>query len=691
MKLIPNGMARRAGEATEVAAATSALLRAAMDELPEGVVLLDPEGRYIHWNRSYAEIYERSSDLFEVGARIIDTLRVGVARGDYPEAIGREEEWIDERMRRLENPGVRHEQRLSNGRRIMIDERRLPNGCSIGLRIDVTELRESEASFRLLFESNPIPMLVFDELSRIIVDVNDAAISHYGYSHDRFTSMRYDDIVATANGADFNFGPNDGRKDGAVAHRLANGAEIEVTTYSRKFTFEGSVAILVAAIDTTERNRAEARIAFMARHDSLTSLPNRTYFRERLETLVRGIGQQAAGLAVILVDLDYFKQVNDTLGHTVGDLVLMAAADRLLEAVGPMDMVARLGGDEFAVLHPMYANSTETRALCDRILANFSRPFHVDVQTIVIGASLGVALAPQDARCSETLIRQADLALYASKNAGRGICSFFVPALDAAARERAHLESELRGAIASNELRVYYQPIVDLRTGQTNGMEALVRWLHPTRGLIAPGGFIPFAEQNGLISAIGEMVMYQACKDAAGWSNGVKVAINVSPIQFYQCDVLGLVEAALAQSGLPAARLEIEITETLLMEKSDATLATLNGLRRLGVGISLDDFGTGYSSLTYLRSFPFNKIKIDRSFVQAIGEHPASQAIVDAVVKLGVSLGMTVTAEGVEEIGELEYLVAAGCNEGQGFYFSEARPASEFKSLLGIEPRRSAA
>lgn len=682
---------RRAEHAAEVAAATSALLRAAMDELPEGIVLLDPEGRYIHWNRSYAEIYERSSDLFEVGVRMVDTLKVGVARGDYPEAIGREDEWIAERMKRLENPGKRHEQRLSNGRWIMIDERRLPNGCSIGLRVDVTELREREASFRLLFESNPIPMFVFDEETHLIIDVNDAAISHYGYSHDRFTSMRFDDIVASANVADFDFGPDDGQKDGAAKHRLADDTQIEVATYSRKFTFEGRVAILVAAIDTTERNRAEARIAFMARHDSLTSLPNRTFFRERLEDALRKLRPDDPGLAVILVDLDYFKQVNDTLGHSVGDMVLQAASDRLLESVRPTDMVARLGGDEFAVLRLGSADPEEVSALADRILANFARPFQIDVQNIVIGASLGVSLAPHDSLCPETLIRQADLALYASKNSGRGMCSFFEPALDAAARERAHLEAELRGAIANNELRVYYQPIVDLRTGETRSMEALVRWMHPTRGLIAPGGFIPFAEQNGLISAIGEMVMHQACKDAASWAGDVNVAVNVSPIQFYQCNVLGLVKKALAESGLPAERLEVEITETLLMEKSDATLATLNALRCLGVGISLDDFGTGYSSLTYLRSFPFNKIKIDRSFVQAIGAQPVSQAIVKAIITLGVSLGMKVTAEGVEHKEELDYLLEAGCNEVQGYYFSEARPVSAFENLLPAESRSAAA
>lgn len=664
-----------------VAEQAGELLRAAMDELPEGIVLLDPEGRYIHWNRSYADIYARSADLFRIGVRMEDTLREGVARGDYPDAVGREDKWIAERMRRLANPGDRHEQQLANGRWIMIDERRLPNDCTIGLRIDITEMKAREDSFRLLFESNPIPMFVVDEATKRILAVNDATAAHYGYERNALAGMRYADVTTSGR-------PDFDAQEKSDMHFRADGSRIDVQTYGRKFDYDGRPAILVAAIDTTERNRAEARIAFMARHDPLTNLPNRAAFRESLEGALAPAG---AELAVFLVDLDYFKQVNDTLGHSVGDQVLRAASLRLLTAAGDRDVVTRLGGDEFAIL---YRGGVDDAALAGfglRILQSLARPFDIDGQQIVVGASVGVARAPRDARCPETLLRQADLALYASKNAGRGTCSLFEPALDEAARERATLESELRRALVRREFVVHYQPIVDLRSGEVRTMEALVRWRHPTRGLVSPAEFIPFAEQSLLISQIGQFVLEQACADAASWPPDVKVAVNVSPVQFRHANIFVTVAQTLERTGLSPRRLEIEITESLLLERAEATLATLRALRALGVSISLDDFGTGFSSLTYLRSFPFDKIKIDRAFVEAIGSEPASLAIIDAIVTLGSRLGMRVTAEGIEEPAQARYLLSIGCDEGQGYLFSHPRPVSDARELLEAGKGRIAA
>jgi diguanylate cyclase (GGDEF)-like protein/PAS domain S-box-containing protein len=671
---------RRAKSRARAAEQAGDLLRAAMDELPEGVVLLDPEGRYIHWNRSYAKIYARSADLFRVGVRMVDTLREGVARGDYPEAAGREAQWIEERMRRLANPGERHEQQLANGRWIMIDERRLPNDCTIGLRIDITDMKAREESFRLLFESNPIPMFVLDEASHRILAVNDATVSHYGYGREALVGMDFGEVTESG-------GVHLDAAEKSDRHFRADGSKIDVQIYWRKFVYESQPAVLAAAVDTTERNRAEARIAFMARHDPLTNLPNRAAFRESLESALA----KAAELALLLVDLDYFKQVNDTLGHSVGDRVLQAASLRLLEAAGAQDVVTRLGGDEFAILYRGRVDEASIDQFADGLLARLARPFEVDGQTIVVGASIGVARAPRDSLSAETLLRQADLALYASKSRGRGMCSFFEPALDEASRARARLEGELREALARKELLVHYQPIVDLRSGQVRTMEALVRWRHPTRGVVPPGAFIPFAEQSPLISGIGEFVLQQACADAALWPEEVRVAVNVSPIQFRQTNIFATIAKALERSGLSPRRLEIEITESLLMERAETTLATLTALRSLGVAISLDDFGTGFSSLTYLRSFPFDKIKIDRGFVQAIGAEPASQAIVDAIVTLGSRLGMRVTAEGVEDSEQLRYLVAIGCNEGQGYYFSQARPANELRALMEVGKGKIAA
>ncbi|QGN00189.1 putative bifunctional diguanylate cyclase/phosphodiesterase [Methylocystis parvus] len=670
---------------------TSARLRAAMDELPEGIVLLDPDGRYIHWNRAYAEIYQRSADLFEVGVRMVDTLRVGVARGDYPDALGREEAWIEERMKILANPGKRHEQRLANGRWILIDERRLADGCSIGMRVDVTEMKNREASFRLLFESNPIPMFVFEKTSHAIMAVNDAAAAHYGYDRGRLLRMSFDHLVDESYRSDIDAVADGNRRIALAVHVCADHTQIDVTTYSQDFTFEGCAATLVAVVDTTERNKTEARIAFLARHDVLTGLANRAYFKEQLNEQLAHAARGACSLAILLVDLDSFKKVNDTLGHSVGDLLLQEAAKRLVEASSAGDLVARLGGDEFVILHRAADDPNEIPDLATRVLEALSQPFEIEGQTMLIGASVGISVATNEIRCPETLMRQADLALYASKGKGRRMFSFFEPELDIVSRARAKLEAELRLALANDELEVHYQPIVDLRTGRLKCMEALVRWMHPSRGLVMPGEFIQFAEEIGLIGAIGEVALNRACRDAVNWPDDVKVAVNFSPMQFRCANILALVMQALQRSSLPATRLDVEITETLLMENSEATLATLDALRRLGVGIALDDFGTGYSSLYYLQSFPFSKIKIDRRFVHAIDTRTTSQAIVRAVVAMGASLGIEVIAEGIERREDLDYLIDAGCHHGQGFYFAPGRPAHECLGLNSVENEETAA
>ncbi len=654
---------------------TNARLRAAMDELPEGIVLLDPEGRYIHWNKSYADIYRRSADLFEVGTKMVDTLRIGIARGDYPEAIGREEEWLADRMKRLATAGERHEQQLSDGRWIMIEERRMADGCTIGIRVDISEMKAREASFRLLFESNPVPMFVYDRETLKLLAANETARSHYGYSAARIATMSYPDI-AGPHAARKNLELHAADQSGAGKHLRADGTIIDVATFSRAFVHEGRPAVIVSAIDTTERNRSEAQIAFLARHDPLTNLPNRTFFRERLEHLCADLALHPEGFDLMLVDLDGFKEINDTLGHAMGDYLLQNVASRLQELAPMAGLVARLGGDEFAIVNPRHAKSESAALLGHKIVTLLQEPYVIDGQQIRVGASLGIARAPTDGESPDVLMRRADLALYESKAQGSGKLTFFVPELDAALQARRQLEADLRDAIGNGELQVNYQPIVDLKTGQPRVMEALLRWNHPVRGNVPPSTFIPFAEEVGLICEIGAYVLQQACTDAMSWPADVAVAVNLSPVQFRRANVLAIVMSALASTGLPAARLEVEITEALLMDRSDQTLATLHALRRLGVGISMDDFGTGYSSLSYLRSFPFTKIKIDRSFVQSISTNPESQAIVQAIVGLGQSLGMAVTAEGIETADDLSYLQGTGCPQGQGYFFARPAPAA---------------
>jgi diguanylate cyclase (GGDEF)-like protein len=387
-------------------------------------------------------------------------------------------------------------------------------------------------------------------------------------------------------------------------------------------------------------------------------------------------------LAVICVDLDQFKNVNDTLGHPTGDKLLKVVSSRLRACLRDSDVVARFGGDEFAVLQLGLTGAQEASALADRIVKLISEPYDIEGQNIVIGASAGIALAPGDGETPDQLLKNADTALYRAKEDGRRIFRFFEPGMDARLRARRTLELDLRKALLAGEFELYYQPLVTLATGFISGFEALLRWHHPLRGMVAPGEFIPVAEEIGLIVPLGEWVLRQACADAAAWPDDLKVAVNLSPVQFKNVNLTEVVSAALASAGLPAARLELEVTESILLEKSTLNLATLHKLRALGVSISMDDFGTGYSSLSYLRAFPFDKIKIDRSFVSHLDEGRESLTIVQAIAQLGLSLCIPTTAEGVETEMQLEWLRQAGCTEMQGYLFSRPIPASEIAELL---------
>ena len=434
--------------------------------------------------------------------------------------------------------------------------------------------------------------------------------------------------------------------------------------------------------DITEWQRAQAQITHMARHDALTNLPNRTLFREQLEQALR-MAKRGDKFAVLCLDLDHFKDINDSLGHPIGDALLMEVGRRLISCVREGDTVARLGGDEFAIVQLCGTDEANPAvSLASRIVEEISAPYVVGGHQLVIGASVGISLAPDDGRNPDELLKKADLALYRAKADGRGTYRFFEAGMDARAQARRLLELDMRAALPRGEFEMHYQPIRDLAAEKIVACEALVRWRHPLRGLIPPGNFIPLAEETGLIVQIGEWVLRTACRDAAAWPDDIGVAINLSPVQFKDPNLVAHVMNALAQSGLPACRLELEITESVLLQNSEATLATLHALRTSGVRISLDDFGTGYSSLSYLRSFPFDKIKIDRSFVEDVTSRDDSLAIVRAVTGLGRSLGIATTAEGVETPAQLELLRREGCTQAQGYLFSQPRPAAEIKKVF---------
>ena len=661
-------------------------LREAIDILPQGIVFLDADGRYILWNKKYAEIYSRSSDVFKPGARLEDTIRVGVERGDYPEAAGREDEWIAERLTKLYQPGGRHQQTLADGRCILIEERLTEDGGIVGLRVDITELKQREASFRLLFDSNPVPMIVCALEDERILGVNDAAIEHYGYSRLEFEKLTIRSIQAFESEAPW---AGDHSADEQAArtwkHVRADGSLIDLAIYSRQLSYADRPAVLLALMDITERKRAEARLTFMAQHDSLTGLPNRNLLRQRMDEILSHSRRSGEKVAVLFLGLDSFKAVNDSLGHGIGDKLLRGVAKRLRSSLREEDTLARLNSDEFAIVQSGLSRPEEAVLLARRLLDAIGEPYLLDGHSIIVGASIGIAMAPSDGDESEKLLKNADMALSRAKNDSRGTFSFFEPGMDARAQSRRKTEIDLRDAIQNDVLRPYYQPLIDLKSGRITGFEALVRWPHPERGLIPPPEFIPVAEETGLINALGGLILRRACMDAANWPDDVRVAVNLSPLQFRVGNLLSVVMDALKHSGLAPKRLELEITETLLLEKSCQVQATLHALRALGVRVSMDDFGTGYSSLSYLRSFPFDKIKIDQSFVRDLAANRDAQAIVRSIISLGIGLGVTITAEGVETEAELSCLRAEGCHEAQGYLFCQARPNAEIVALLNAQ------
>lgn len=472
-----------------------------------------------------------------------------------------------------------------------------------------------------------------------------------------------DTVVGQANG-------------GAFVQRLTDGRSISIAYRPRPGggfvgTFE----------DITARLAAEERIRHLARFDALTDLPNRVTFYEQSASILAHL-RRGESVAFLSLDLDHFKSVNDTLGHPVGDVMLKAVADRMKSCIRGEDFVARLGGDEFALIQVPSPEAPELPALASRLIEVVGAPYEIEGHQIVIGLSIGIALAPTDGTEPDRLMKNADLALYRAKADGGGTYRFFEPAMDARMQERRALELDLRKAVLKGEFEVEYQPIIDVKTHAITSCEALVRWQHPQRGLVPPLEFITLAEETGLIVPIGEWVLNRACAEAVHWPEHIMVSVNLSPAQFKSRNIVQTVRDALAKSGLPPKRLELEITELVLLEETDGAFAILHQLRDLGIRIAMDDFGTGYSSLGYLRSFPFDKIKIDASFIRDLPHKEDSVAIVRAVVGLGSSLGITTTAEGVETKDQLASLKTEGCDEFQGFLYSQPKSGAEIEALL---------
>src|SRR5262249_54181645 len=695
-------------------------LSAAIEMLPEGIAIFDAQDRFALWNRRYAELYGSYSNGPAVGMKFEELVRQVISHGQHPGAVGREEEWLAERLAKHNLPRCTPEQPLAGDRWLRVEERRMADGGTIGIWVDITDLKRREASFRLLFDSNPVPMCVYDCETLRFLAVNDAAVRHYGYGREQFLTMTILDIRPAELRPEGERAVRQGIQEGTNRfwqHTKADGSPIKVAIYKQALTHGGRAAALVAMIDVTERvraedelrqtrafldavvenipamlfvkeaeehrfilfnkageellgvpraeligrndhdlfpkreadafvardravlqsgelqvteeerihtphnglrllrtktiaipdehgrpkyllgisediterKRAEGRITHMAHHDSMTGLANRVLLRDRLEQALGRMLEQESRLAVLYVDLDCFKDVNDALGHPVGDALLRMAAERLRGCVRDGDTVARLGGDEFAIIQDSIGDDEQARDLAKRIAEVIGAPFQVEGHDVTVSASIGIALAPRDGADPDTLLKFADMALYAAKTDGRRTYRFFEVEMNA----RRGMGTDLALAFTRNEFELYYQPTIDIATGRIVGFEALLRWHHPVHGIVPPGEFIALAESIGLIVPLGEWVLRQACNEAARWPGELTVAVNLSPLQFKTANLVQTVTSALAAAGLPPRRLELEITESVLLPENENNSATLHRLRNLGWSTQLRHLRAG--------------------------------------------------------------------------------------------------
>jgi diguanylate cyclase (GGDEF)-like protein/PAS domain S-box-containing protein len=660
-------------------------LAAALEGSREGVVVIDAEGRIALANSQAANFLGSASTALREGAIALElsgALAGAVSRGGSLLRLDGE----------LPFDG---EARLHDGRWLRVSQSATTDGGSVAVWSDVTELKDQEekltaTNVRLdaALGNMSQGLCLFDSENRLKV-VNRRFCEIYDLPLDSAKpGLTFREILELRIAA----GVHEGKSvSDLMAEQIAFVSQRKSGVYHQELTGGRVVAIVhqpmedggwVATYeDITERRHSEARIAFMARHDALTGLPNRTLFGEKIDEAIASAGREG-GFAVLSFDLDRFKQVNDTLGHHVGDELLRLAAKRLLHCAAEVDTVARLGGDEFAIVQRRVDGPEAAANLAHRAIEALSAPYDVVGHRITIGASIGISLSSGEGLTRDKLLKSADIALYRAKADGRGTWRFFEAEMDARLQARRALELDLRDALERNEFELYYQPIYDLTHDRIGGFEALLRWRHPTRGLVMPAEFITLAEEIGLIIPIGEWVLRRACAQAREWPSHINLAVNVSAVQFKASSLIETVQSAVTAAGLAPRRLELEITESVLLADNVATLAILHTLRGYGIRIAMDDFGTGYSSLSYLRAFPFDKIKIDQSFVRDLEASDGAGPIVRAIHTLADCMSMRTTAEGVETYEQLKWLRDEGCHEAQGYYFSRPVPPTDIPGLI---------
>jgi diguanylate cyclase (GGDEF)-like protein/PAS domain S-box-containing protein len=667
---------------------------AAVENMTHGLCMFDRDKRLVVCNERFAAMYNIPAELRAPGTpfeSIIDyRYKNGLLKGGKVAAA------LEKQLNILsalspERKTTRIDEH-QNGRLVRVTRQPLPTGGWVATHDDITEqyraeqeLDKTKQFLHSIIDNIPVAVVVKDAVTRKFVLVNRSFEAMRGLPRAELVGKTVHDFY-NQRSADFMTSIDD---EVLQSHGDGKNHEYDVDTPEGPRIYatnrivvrdtEGKPQYLIVVInDVTERKKTEQRIAFMAHHDALTGLANRAAVAQRIEEAATRQSRWGNPFTVLLLDLDRFKHVNDTLGHSAGDALLRETAARLKALLRETDVLARLGGDEFAIIQSGAINQRDAAsALADRIIAVVGEPFDIDGNQVNIGTSIGIALAPEHGTNPDNLLKMADMALYGAKSAGRNGYRFFDPDMGAAADARLALENELRRALAQNELELHYQPIIDAKTRRICSAEALIRWRHPTKGLITPDHFIPLAEDTGMIAQIGMWVLRTACADAVQWPTNVKVAVNLSPVQFRKMDLADVVMGALAQTGLAPQRLELEITETALIESASECLPALQRFKNAGIAIALDDFGTGYSSLSQLTMFPFDKIKIDKSFTQNLTKRAECAAIISAALTLAQSLDITTTAEGVETNEQYKVLKLAGVTSLQGYLFQRPCPVSE--------------
>jgi diguanylate cyclase (GGDEF)-like protein/PAS domain S-box-containing protein len=669
-------------------------LDTALNNMNQGLCMFDSNARLILCNDRYIEMYRLSRAVVKPGCTLRAMLGHRIDSGTFSGDPDRYVADLRERLAHGQTASVTVE--LADGRVIAIVNSLMEAGGWVATHEDITERRRAErerdrnrALLDLVVENVPAAIYVKDALDLRYVLVNRAGEENWSLSADQMIGKTDYDLLPQP------------FADGVTAHDRktlqtltpdfqeehpiempSKGARIVTSTRVPILDLEGRPQYLLTVVhDVTERRRAEARIAHLAHHDPLTDLPNRAAFNERLSAMLEAASGSGQHFAVMCLDLDRFKDVNDVFGHSSGDALLCAAARRL-QANAQGAFLARFGGDEFMLLVNEGSQPASAAAIANRLVAALTDDFDISGQKLRVGLSVGVAIYPTHGADAMWLLSNADAALYRAKAEGRGTVRFFESDMDAELRERRTLQRDLRSALGRNEFVLHYQPQASI-DGTIVGFEALVRWRHPTRGLIAPATFIPIAEDSGLIIPIGEWVLRTACREAASWPSALSVAINLSPVQFRHGDLPALVHSTLLATSLAPSRLELEVTESVLIGDFPRALSVLRRLKALGIRIAMDDFGAGYSSLSYLQSFPFDKIKIDRAFIANLERNPQSSAIVRAVINLGRGLDLPVIAEGVETEDQRSFLLREACSAIQGFLIGPPLPVEQYARLVG--------